>query len=45
MCVAEVTNEVCDEGERVLIANGNGIDLLVVLYRSQFAILFVNKEE
>ncbi len=45
MCVAEVTNEVCDKREGVLIPNCEGVDLSVVLYRSHFAILFLDEEK
>ncbi len=45
MCVAEVADKVGNKWKGVLVAYGNGIDLLVVLYWSHFAVLFVNKEE
>jgi hypothetical protein len=42
---AEVADEVSDEWERVLITNRPSVDFPVVLYWSQFAVLFLNKEE
>src|SRR6266702_4645480 len=34
VCVAEIVDKICDEGKRVLIANCEGINFSVVLYRS-----------
>ncbi len=34
MCVAEVTNKICDEGKGVLVSDGDGVDLSVVLHWS-----------
>ena len=34
VCVAEVADEVRNEGERVLVPNRKGVDLSVILYRS-----------
>src|SRR6266571_2060484 len=34
ICIAEIADEVCDQGEGVLISNRNGIDFPIVLYRS-----------
>jgi hypothetical protein len=41
----EVTNEVPDEQERILVTNRPGIDLPVILYWSQLAVLLFNEEE
>ncbi len=43
--VAEVLNEVHDQREGVLIPDCDGVDLAIILYRSQFAILFTNEEK
>ncbi|SRR6266702_1410610 len=45
MCITEVSDEVCNEREGVLVSDGNGVDLSVVLYWAHFAILFADKEE
>src|SRR6266702_3765472 len=45
VCVTEIADEVRDQGKGVLIPNGKGVDLMVVLHRSQFTVLFVDKEE
>ncbi len=34
VCIAEVTDEIRNEGKRVLVSNCEGIDLSVILYRS-----------
>src|SRR6266702_4929650 len=38
VCVTEVSNEVCDQGVRILIADHDGIDPSVVLYWSHLSI-------
>src|SRR6266702_4928106 len=43
--VTEVSNEVCDQGERVLIVDRDRVDFSIILHWSHFSILFVNKEE
>ncbi len=45
MCVAQISYEVGDERERILVVHHEGINLLVVLYWSQLSVLFPNKEE
>ncbi len=45
MCVAEIADEICDQGERILISNGNGIDFAIILYWLQLAVLFADEEE
>ncbi len=45
MCITEVSDEVCDERKGVLVSDGNGVDLSVVLHQSHFAVLFVDEEE
>ncbi len=43
--VAEVADEISNEGKRVLISDRDGVDFSVVLYRSQFTVLFLDEEE
>jgi hypothetical protein len=41
----EVTNEVPDERERVLVTNRPGINLPVILYWSQLTVFLLDEEE
>ena len=34
VCVAEVTDKVCNQGEGILISNGKGVDFTIILYWS-----------
>jgi len=43
--IAQILYEVQYEGKWVLVMHSEGVDLPVVLYWSQFAILFAYKEE
>ncbi len=45
MCITEIADEIRNQGKGVLIANGKGVDFVIVLYWSQFAVLFADKEE
>src|SRR6266702_286420 len=45
VCIAEVANEICDERKGVLISNREGVNLSIVLYGLQLAILFLDKEK
>ncbi len=43
--IAKVSNKVCYKRKGVLVSDGDGIDLSIVLHWSHFAVLFANKEE
>jgi len=45
MCITEVAYEVSDQWKGILIAYGDGIDLLIVLHQSHVAVLFMNEEK
>src|SRR6266702_3357143 len=43
--IAQVAYEIRDKGKRVLIPDSDGVNLLVVLDRAEFPILFANEEK
>ncbi len=45
VCVAEVVDEIRDQGKRILVLNCDGVDLSIVLYWLHFAVFLVNEEE
>ncbi len=45
MCIAEIADEIRDEGKRVLIPNRESVDLPVILYQSELAIFFLDEEK
>ena len=44
-CSPQITDEVTDEGQQVLVADSVAVNGLIVLYGLQLFILFFNKEE
>ena len=45
VCVTEIADEIHNQGKRILISNGKGVDFAIILDWSQFTVLFADKEE
>ena len=43
--VAQISDEIGNQQEWVLVSNCDGVDLPVILYQSHFSVLFVNEEK